>query len=203
MTETNLLTKGERTRQAIMDAAYDLFLEQGFHATSMRQIAERAGLALGGLYNHFSGKDDLFTAIVLSRHPYKKILQLVSAAPGNSVDEFIHNAAQAMVSELERRPDFVRLLFIELIEFDGRHYPAIFEAVFPEVLPLIQRFTSASDALRPLPPQILLRAFLGLFFSYYMTGLLLGDALIPEMQADAFDHFVDIFLHGILSDEMK
>ena len=47
------LSKGERTRQSILQAAYELFLEQGYAATSMRQIAERAGLALGGIYNHF------------------------------------------------------------------------------------------------------------------------------------------------------
>ena len=40
-------TKGEVTRLAIEDAALSLFMEQGYHATSMRQIAENAGLALG------------------------------------------------------------------------------------------------------------------------------------------------------------
>ena len=49
-------TKGETTRLAIEDAAVNLFMEHGYHATSMRQIAERAGLALGGIYNHFSSK---------------------------------------------------------------------------------------------------------------------------------------------------
>ena len=34
------LSKGERTRQAVMEAAYELFLEQGYAATSMRQIAQ-------------------------------------------------------------------------------------------------------------------------------------------------------------------
>ena len=37
-------TKGEVTRLAVEDAAISLFLEQGYHATSMRQIAKRAGL---------------------------------------------------------------------------------------------------------------------------------------------------------------
>jgi len=47
-------TKGETTRLTIEDAAVELFMEHGYHATSMRQIAERAGLALGGIYNHFA-----------------------------------------------------------------------------------------------------------------------------------------------------
>ena len=55
------LTKGERTRQTIEEAAYELFLENGYSATSMRQIAERAELALGGIYNHFSGKEEILS----------------------------------------------------------------------------------------------------------------------------------------------
>ena len=51
----NDATKGERTRTAIIDAAFDLFVRKGYHATSMRQIADEAGLAPGGLYNHFAG----------------------------------------------------------------------------------------------------------------------------------------------------
>ncbi|MGQ9833477.1 MAG: TetR/AcrR family transcriptional regulator, partial [Candidatus Villigracilaceae bacterium] len=70
------LSKGERTRQAVMEAAYDLFLEQGYAATSMRQIAERAGLALGGIYNHFSGKEAIFGELILDRHPYHQILPI-------------------------------------------------------------------------------------------------------------------------------
>ena len=42
------LKKGEITRQTIEDAAIELFMEQGYHATSMRQIAKRAGISLGG-----------------------------------------------------------------------------------------------------------------------------------------------------------
>lgn len=195
------LSKGERTKLAIMDAAYDLFLEQGFHATSMRQIAERAAIALGGLYNHFSSKDDLFTTIILDRHPYKEVLRLITDAPGESVEEFVRNAAQALITELGRRPDFVRLLFIEIVEFDGRHYPEVFESIFPQIAPLIQRFTDASDSLRPIPPHILFRTFLGLFFSYYMTELLIGDVAALDGQENALDYFEDIFLYGILIQE--
>ncbi len=63
-------TKGEVTRLAIEDAAVNLFMEHGYHATSMRQIAEQAGLALGGIYNHFSSKEELFEAIIIDKHPY-------------------------------------------------------------------------------------------------------------------------------------
>jgi AcrR family transcriptional regulator len=46
------LTQGEQTKSEITQVAYRLFLEQGYHGTSMRQIAQNSGIALGGIYNH-------------------------------------------------------------------------------------------------------------------------------------------------------
>ncbi len=191
-------TKGERTHQTIVEAAYSLFLEQGYAATSMRQIAERCGLALGGIYNHFTSKEAIFSDLIIAKHPFHEILPLLQAAPGETVEEFVRNAAKSMVGELGRRPDFVKFLFVELVEFNGRDLPHMFQAVFPQIAPLIQRFQTSRGELRQIPPFVLFRAFLGLFFSFYMTEYLLAGTPAAEMQENALDHFVDIFLHGIL-----
>jgi AcrR family transcriptional regulator len=50
------VTQGGRTKSEITHVAYRLFLEQGYHGTSMRQIAQKSGIALGGIYNHFESK---------------------------------------------------------------------------------------------------------------------------------------------------
>ena len=57
-------TKGARTAQRIMDVAEDLFALQGYDGTSLRQIAERAGIREPGLYNHFAGKQALYEAVL-------------------------------------------------------------------------------------------------------------------------------------------
>jgi len=195
------VSKGERTRQAIMEAAYDLFLEQGYAATSMRQIAERAGLALGGIYNHFLNKDAIFCELILERHPYRQILPIMLSTPADDPESFVRSAAQTMVDELGKRPDFIKLILIEIVEFNGRNMPKIMESVLPEVLPFIQQFGQQRGLLRDIPPFIFFRAFLGLFFSYYITELLIGDTPIIQTQNHALDHFVEIFLHGVLADK--
>ncbi|MGE5321355.1 MAG: TetR/AcrR family transcriptional regulator, partial [Actinomycetota bacterium] len=54
--------RAEDTRRRIYDAALELFREKGFEQTTMRDIAARAGVALGGAYYYFSSKE----AIVLA-----------------------------------------------------------------------------------------------------------------------------------------
>jgi AcrR family transcriptional regulator len=197
--QEELLTKGERTHQVIIESAYALFLEQGYAATSMRQIAERTGLALGGIYNHFSSKEAIFSDLIIAKHPFHEILPLLQSAPGDTVEEFVRNAASSMVGELGRRPDFVKFLFIELVEFNGRDVPRMFQIIFPQIAPLIKRFQSRPGELREIPPYVLFRAFLGLFFSFYITEFLLAGTPAAAMQENALNHFVDIFLHGVIA----
>ena len=52
---------------------------------------------------------------------------------------------------------------------------------------------------RPLPLPILARSFAGLFFSYYITEVMLPPGLRAVMGEDALANFVDIYLHGILA----
>ncbi|MBL8508044.1 MAG: TetR/AcrR family transcriptional regulator, partial [Chitinimonas sp.] len=55
--------KTELRRLHILDAALTCFTQHGFHQTSMRDIATAAGVSLGNLYNHFSGKEALIIEI--------------------------------------------------------------------------------------------------------------------------------------------
>lgn len=55
---------GQRTRQAILDAALDLFAEKGFFGTSLRDVAAAVGVRESALYNYFAGKDALFEALL-------------------------------------------------------------------------------------------------------------------------------------------
>jgi AcrR family transcriptional regulator len=195
------LSKGERTRQAVIEAAYELFLEQGYAATSMRQIAERTGLALGGIYNHFGGKEAIFSELILDRHPYRQILPILLRTPADDVESFVRTAAQTMVSELGKRPDFIKLMLIEIVEFNGRNIPKLMERVLPDVMPMIERFGKVKGMLRKMPPFIFFRAFLGFFFSYYITELMIAGTPIALTQGNALDHFVEIFLHGVMANK--
>jgi AcrR family transcriptional regulator len=52
------------TRARILDAALELFSEQGFDGTTLQQIADRLGFTKAALYYHFRSKDDLLRALI-------------------------------------------------------------------------------------------------------------------------------------------
>ncbi|RYF62134.1 MAG: TetR/AcrR family transcriptional regulator [Comamonadaceae bacterium] len=70
----------ESTRAALMDAARDLFVRQGYGDTSTPQVVAAAGITRGALYHHFADKRDLFRAVV-AREMQQMADEIRSAAP--------------------------------------------------------------------------------------------------------------------------
>jgi len=58
------LSRSDAKRRAILDVATEVFLAQGYAATSMSEIAVRVGGSKGTLYNYFRSKEELFSAFI-------------------------------------------------------------------------------------------------------------------------------------------
>lgn len=69
--------RGETSRAAILSAALDLFQERGYEATTMRAIADRAGVSLGSSYHYFPSKEHL--VLEFYRHTHE--LHAAAIAP--------------------------------------------------------------------------------------------------------------------------
>jgi len=54
----------EMTRQALVEAAAEVFARRGFHAASLEEIAETAGFTRGAIYSNYGSKEDLLLAVV-------------------------------------------------------------------------------------------------------------------------------------------
>ena len=60
------------TKQRILNVALDLFTEQGYDGTSLREIAEQLGVTKAALYYHFESKEDILMALHLRLHDFGK-----------------------------------------------------------------------------------------------------------------------------------
>jgi AcrR family transcriptional regulator len=187
------------TKSRLIKAAYELFVKYGYHGTSMRDIAARSGLSVAAAYNHFKNKDELFTAVLRVHHPYTRILPALADVKGDTVEDFLRQGARRMIQVLGQKPGFLRLMLIEIVEFDSRHMPDLFSEVIPSLLEFAQSVTKRKGSLRPFPLPVLVRSFTGLFVSYYISEILVWKYLPKSMQTDCLDDFVEIYLHGVLA----
>jgi AcrR family transcriptional regulator len=108
----------ERTkvRQAILDAARDLFVKQGFEHVSIRKIAERIEYSPAAIYSYFPSKDDIFFA--LAEEGFRLLC-------GDLLDERGLLLLQADKDPLEK----IRYLGWHFYDFSGRH-PEHFALMF-------------------------------------------------------------------------
>jgi AcrR family transcriptional regulator len=107
----NRLPRDERRGQLLVVAS-DVFVDHGYHAAGMDEIAERAGVSKPVLYQHFSSKLELYLA-VLQRH-VENLVSGVQQALSTTTDNRrrLHAAVQA---------------FFDFIEHDSQGYRLIFE----------------------------------------------------------------------------
>jgi AcrR family transcriptional regulator len=191
-------SKGRQTRELLLEAALLQFAANGYHGTSMRQIADAAGLAVGGIYNHFAGKEEILKAIILEYHPLNVIAPRLSAAQGESVESLLRDAAHRFYDAIKARPAMLNLLFIELVECNGQHLPELFEILFTRIEPFAQRLLVLNEGLSPRPPLVMMRIFFSTLMGFFITETIFSKipALPPAM--GKLDDFVDVLLYGLL-----
>ena len=100
-----------RTRQALLEAAAEVFAEHGFHGASIDMIAEAAGYTKGAVYAHFANKDELYLALLdehLSSEGPPSVALLESGA---DIDAIASQIDDALPQELENVRDWGRLTF--------------------------------------------------------------------------------------------
>ncbi len=194
-------TKGERTRLALLDAAYQHFVQQGFHGASMRAIADAVGITPGGIYNHFAGKDDLFTAVVLAHHPLIRIFPQIVAAQGDSGEDRLRNAARRITDEFAADEGLLNLFFIELIECQGRHLGLLAKTLMPTALAVVTELHASLPTSPQITPVGLLQTFVGTVLATIFTQRFLISAGAPPDTLVGIEQFMNIYLHGILRTE--
>lgn len=89
------VTPASETVQRLFSAAAEAFAAKGFHATTTRDIASRAGLSPAGVYVHFASKEDLL--FHLSRDGHEEALALVTAAVAGA-----DSPAEALAATMSR-----------------------------------------------------------------------------------------------------
>ncbi|PJZ68706.1 TetR family transcriptional regulator [Leptospira perolatii] len=97
------------TRELILKTSLKLFSEQGYHGTTMRQIAQRAGLSLGLAYRYFDSKELILEGIIQAHDKIlKRYLPENLSSPGNR-KELIEYVGEQIVRLVKENEEYLRL----------------------------------------------------------------------------------------------
>ena len=134
----------DKRRQQIMDAALELFAKEGYHATSISDIASKAGIAKGLLYNYFSSKEELLEKIY-----YSGLDEILGIFDPNKDGVLTNEEMKFFIDELfhmaKRRPDFWKLYFSLTLQpsvqsqFKGHNIRELADPFFIEMADYLRR----------------------------------------------------------------
>ena len=95
---------GPRRREQLLDVGRSLFAERGFDATSVEEVANRAGVSKPVVYSHFGGKEGLYAAVV-DREMSTLLQMMGDALAGGHPRELLEQAARAFLDYVEQCTD--------------------------------------------------------------------------------------------------
>jgi AcrR family transcriptional regulator len=200
--------KSERSRGLILESALRLFSGQGYRGTSIREIAEEAGLSTGNLYHHFPDKEALFrtlldqywAAIESPEFPFNKAL-----AAGAFPDDLEALARAAEESVRTYRP-YVALIYVDVVEFKGDHIRKFYSGMAGRFTSFLEsRFPNGSLHAKLSPgtdPNTALMLASRIFLHYYAVEILFGvpDQFGKDSSLIAKE-ISGILQHGLLKSE--
>ena len=198
----------EEKKKAIEDAAKVLFIKQGFHGTSMRDIAGQAGVSLGNLYNYYRTKEEIFESII-SKYLVvinEKLNQIFEEIEDPLLPDNLLAFGKQIKQIVNNHHDFWLLMYIDVLEFQNRHFRKMFEGLATN---LRRRFAKHFSQLKrsqaiydDIDPAVGFTAVYMQFFNYFLVEKLFGGNKHFGMSDDkVLTTLTTIFSRGILHQE--
>jgi AcrR family transcriptional regulator len=185
----------------LIQAAERAFSEHGYHGTSVRDIAREAGFSVGGVYQFFTSKDELYLRIVEEQWAYFfRLVNEVFQAPG--FVPRLEGLAEAMFRAFEERRGFFRLFVSERGRLSAAFTGEIAARIGQHTKRLRQQLTElmkqgiAEGYLREADPDMLASAFLGMAHHCIFEALAAG----AERPSRPASQILSLFLDGAAAD---
>lgn len=141
--------EAESTRNAILDAAEDLFYARGVSHTSLDQIARAASVTRGAVYWHFKDKADLFEAIMKREFlPHEEMLADLAARGSDTPLDDLADVCRSAFKKLAKDKRRQKVATISMLRCEN----------IEETQPVIERGIACEDRMIDLTEALLIRA---------------------------------------------
>lgn len=191
------MTAQERRAQ-LLDVSRALFAERGFEATSIEEIAHRAGVSKPIVYEHFGSKEGIYE-VVKDREVQRLIDGITASLVGDHPRVLLEQAAGALLTYIETQTDGFRIL---VRESPVASTSGLFASVIGDIATQVEHILGAQFKLRGYNPK------LAPLYSHALVGMvaLVGqwwlDARKPSRD-DVAAHLVNLAWNGLGTLEQK
>jgi AcrR family transcriptional regulator len=197
--------RSERCRRLVLDAALRLFSRHGYGATSVRQIAEEAGVSVGAVYHHFPDKETMFRSLIEEykaitnepRFPYYRAIR-TGLFPNN-----LEQLGYAARDSVRQYRDYQALFFVDVIEFQGDHVRDFYAGIADRFTAFLEEQRGRGDDMQSrlregVSPRSALLLASRIFFNYFQMEVLFGVAEpFGKSSAEMVREVADILRYGI------
>ena len=196
-----LMPKGRRRRQELYDTAARLFAAQGYHGTSLRDLARELGMQKSSLYHYFESKQDLLFHL-LDAYISEALVEIEAmcaqpVSPKEKLARFMRFYTDRYAGDLDR----LTLLVNEVPNLEPQRRAIMEEkerryvAALGDILSDLQK----DGLMKDMPLAVAAFAFFGMVHFTYKWYRPQG----PVKPAELADYFLEIFSSGILKPDAE
>jgi AcrR family transcriptional regulator len=191
----------EKNKRKIERAALQLFTRKGFHGTSVREIAKKAGVSMGKLYIYHATKEDIFIDLVQHLGRKMDIIRQKELIPlMESLDpDSLRKLARAIGRVVSENLDYWRLMYIDVVEFRHKHFIHSFREIAGGLRVYANAMIRESKVAFPtgVDPSLAYTAIYLQFFTYFLAEELFGAKRHLGMSdEDAIEQLVLLYTGG-------
>ncbi|MGD8736599.1 MAG: helix-turn-helix domain-containing protein [Anaerolineae bacterium] len=200
------LSRRERLKlereQRILDAAAVVFAQNGYHQTTIREIAQRADVADGTIYNYFDSKFDLLLAIMARLADLEKMPADLFAARDRDMHDFVVAAFAERMGRIERSEEMLQAILPQVFV-----HPSLRERFYQEyvlrIAMLLEPYIEgqiANGRIRSLDGQLVTRLVQGMFVGLLILRIL-GDEPLQACWDEVPELLATLLLDGLRAEE--
>lgn len=177
-------TKGEATRQSILEAAETIFADQGFHGARLQDVALAVGIRRPSILYYFANKQELYDAVESGIFAAMHHMAMAYIAKADGPLATLLALLDGWLDFQVARPSAARIMMRLVADVTPRHgHPTLFSDTALRDMEAVIAGGVASGDFRAVPPMQVVNAVAGSTLFYVCNGRQLGD----ERSYDAAD----------------
>lgn len=194
----------KNTKEKILEATFQLISEKGYLGTTTREIAHKAGITELTLFRHFGSKERLFEEVLNTYSFLPKLKELLPSLKELSYKKSLQILGERFIETLKNKKSLIKIMFSEINLYPDK-IKDVYSNFVDEIINTLAEYfdyLQKKSLIRRFPPDVLARAFLGMFFSYFLSEeIILGRTMEKTEFKKLSEVFICLFIKGTLKDK--